>query len=65
MKTKAIYISAATAGVLTPIGLLLHTFSASPLPKPAPYPGPLPVATPPKELAVFSVITGLNHRVAA
>ena len=32
---------------------------------PKPYAGPLPSATPPKELAVFAVVTGVNHRDAA
>ena len=27
--------------------------------------GPLPSATPPKEVAVFALVTGVNHRVAA
>jgi glyoxylase-like metal-dependent hydrolase (beta-lactamase superfamily II) len=43
---------------------LLRTFSASPLPKPEPYTGSQPAASPPKEMTVFSVITGVNHRVA-
>ena len=64
MKHKGIYIAAAVV-VLVPLGLLLRTFSASPLPMPKPYEGPLPSATPPAELAVFSVVTGVNHRNAA
>jgi len=32
---------------------------------PKPYAGTLPSATPPNETAVFSVVTGVNHRVAA
>jgi len=55
----------AAAVALLPLALLLYTFSASPLPKPDPYNGPIPTATPPKELAVFAVVTGANHRVAA
>ena len=54
---------AATALVL--LALLLQTFLPSPLPKPEPYIGPLPSATPPKEIAVFALVTGVNHRVAA
>jgi glyoxylase-like metal-dependent hydrolase (beta-lactamase superfamily II) len=65
MKRKRLYIAAAAAVVLIPLALFLHTFSASPLPMPAPYSGPLPSATPPKELAVFALVTGVNHRVAA
>jgi len=64
MKHKGIYIVVAVV-VLVPLGLLLRTFSASPLPMPKPYEGPLPSATPPPELAVFSVVTGVNHRNAA
>src|SRR5262245_52075191 len=64
MNRKTISIAAAAA-VLVPLGLFLHTFSPSPLPKPEPFTGPLPTATPPKEIAVFSVVTGVNHRVAA
>ena len=32
---------------------------------PRPYAGPLPTANPPQELAVFTVVTGVNHRDAA
>jgi len=64
MKHKRIYIAAALV-VLTPLALLLKTFSASPLPLPQAYVGPVPTATPPKEMAVFSLVTGVNHRVAA
>src|SRR5215471_19079931 len=64
MNRKPIFIGVAAA-VLIPIGLFLHTFSAAPLPEPDPYGGPLPTAKPPEELAVFSVMTGVNHRVAA
>lgn len=53
------------AAILIPLALFLHTFSASPLPKPAPYMGPLLSANPPKELAVFAIVTGVNHRLAA
>ena len=63
MKNKAIYI--ATALVLVTFAFLLHTFSPAPLPKPSPYTGPLPSANPPEEIAVFALITGVNHRVAA
>jgi glyoxylase-like metal-dependent hydrolase (beta-lactamase superfamily II) len=65
MNTKSLYIAATGAAILVTLALFLHTLSASPLPKPDPYAGPLPIATPPKEVAVFSVMTGVNHRVAA
>ncbi|HXZ81815.1 MAG TPA: MBL fold metallo-hydrolase [Terriglobales bacterium] len=58
-------MAVAAVVVVLPLALLLRTFSASPLPKPAPYAGPLPSATPPKEVAVFALVTGVNHRVAA
>ena len=65
MKTNGIYVAAAAGAVLVPLALFLRTFSASTLPKPKPYVGPLPSATPPKEMAVFALVTGVNHRVAA
>lgn len=65
MKEKSIYIAVAAAAILVPLALLLRTFSASPLAMPKPYEGPIPSAMPPKELAVFAVVTGVNHRVAA
>src|SRR5215469_1870312 len=65
-KSRSIHIAVTAALVLVPLALLLHTFSPAPLPKPAPYAGPLPPpAKPPKELAVYSVVAGVNHRVAA
>lgn len=65
MRNQSIYVAVASAAVLVPLALFLHTFSASPLPQPKPYMGPLPLATPPKELAVFAVVAGVNHRIAA
>ena len=65
MGNKTIYIVLAGAAVLLPLALFLHTFSAAPLPKPEPYMGTLPSATPPKEVGVYAVVTGVNHRVAA
>src|SRR3974390_1970899 len=65
MKHKSIYIATAAAVVLVPLAFLLHTFSASPLPKPEPYMGPLPSAAPPKEMAVFALVAGVHHTVAA
>lgn len=64
MKTK-IYIAAAAATVLVPLAVFLRTFSPSPLPMPKPYAGPIPCATPPSQIAVFALVTGVNHRVAA
>ena len=61
MKNKSIYIAATAAALLVPLALFLRTLSA----KPKPYMGPLPSATPPKEMAVFALVTGVNHRVAA
>ena len=54
-----------TAMALAALMLFLRTFSASPLPQPQPFTGPLPSATPPPEMAVFALPTGVTHRVAA
>ena len=52
--------------ILVPLVVVLHTFSPAPLPIPKPYAGPLPVvARPPKGWAVYSLMAGVNHRVAA
>lgn len=64
-KNKGIHATAAAAVLLVPPALLLHTFSPSPLPMPKPYAGPLPSATQPKGMAVYSLVAGMNHRVAA
>lgn len=64
MSKRAIGTMSAAA-ILIPLGLFLHTFSASPLPKRAPHMGPVPSINPPKALAVFAIVTGVNHRVAA
>ena len=42
-----------------------RAFSSSQLPKPEPYMGLLPSARPPKEMAVFALVTGVTHRFAA
>jgi len=65
MGSTRIYVAAAALVVLTPVTLVLGTFSAAPLPRPEPYAGPVPSATPPKEMAVYALVTGVNHRVAA
>ena len=65
MKSRSIYIAAAAVAVLVPLALFLRTFSASPLPEPNPYAGPIPSATPPKEMAVFALVAGVHHTVAA
>jgi glyoxylase-like metal-dependent hydrolase (beta-lactamase superfamily II) len=43
----------------------LHTFSPSPLPAPQLFTGPLPEASPPSEMEVFRLPTGVGHRSAA
>jgi hypothetical protein len=58
MKNKRIYIVA--VAVLVLLALFLRTFSPSPLPEPKPYAGPLPSATPPKGMAVFALVAGVN-----
>lgn len=57
------WLVGATALVL-PIALFLHTFQASPLPAPPAFPGALPKASPPSEMAVFQLPTGVTHRSA-
>ena len=65
MKNRNLYVAAAAGAVLVALALVLRTFSALPLPIPEAYAGPIPSARPPMEMAVFSVVTGVNHRVAA
>jgi glyoxylase-like metal-dependent hydrolase (beta-lactamase superfamily II) len=47
------------------VGALLRGFSAAPLPAPAPFAGPLPPATPPAEMEIAALSTGVTHRSAA
>jgi glyoxylase-like metal-dependent hydrolase (beta-lactamase superfamily II) len=56
-KSKSIYIAVTAGVVLVSLALFLRTFSDSPW--------PLPSAKPPKEIAVFALVAGVNHRVAA
>ena len=66
MKKKRTYAVTSAAGALIALALFLRTFSPAPLPMPQPYAGPLPSgATPPKEMAIYSLVAGVNHRVAA
>jgi glyoxylase-like metal-dependent hydrolase (beta-lactamase superfamily II) len=46
-------------------GAFLWTFTAAPLPKPPPYPGELPKASPPAEMRLKKLATGVTHRSAA
>ena len=54
-----------TALALVSVTLFLSSFSASPLPPPVPFAGSLPPASPPPEMAVFQLPTGVTHRTAA
>src|SRR6516165_2509830 len=57
------WTSCVTMAAIALVGLplaLLYSFSASPLPDPKPYAGPLPSATPPEELAVYALVTGVG-----
>lgn len=54
----------AVAALVLPIALFLHTFESAPLPAPAPFSGDLPAASPPPEMAVFWLPTGITHRSA-
>lgn len=51
--------------IFTVIFLIYLMFCPSPLPRPKPLKIDLPAASPPKEMAVFKIITGVNHRSAA
>jgi glyoxylase-like metal-dependent hydrolase (beta-lactamase superfamily II) len=55
----------ALALVVVGAALLAHTFTASPLPAPPPFVGELPPASPPGEMALFRLSTGVTHRSAA
>jgi glyoxylase-like metal-dependent hydrolase (beta-lactamase superfamily II) len=46
------------------VALFLRTFHAAPLPEPALLTGPVPSASPPPEMAVFRLSTGVAHRNA-
>lgn len=55
---------AAAAIAMAAALLFLGTFRASPLDAPAPFAGALPSASPPPEMAVFALPTGVTHRSA-
>ena len=50
--------------LLAAAALFARTFSASPLPEPSRYAGALPAASPPAEMAVYQLPTGVTHRSA-
>ena len=50
--------------LLAAAALFAGTFSASPLPAPAPFAGALPLASPPAEMAVYQLPTGVTRRSA-
>lgn len=51
--------------VLLAVGLFLATFLPAPLPEPPALTSPEPSATPPAEMAIYQLPTGLTHRNAA
>lgn len=61
----AIFGDGCGVSLMVRIKCFLRIFSASPLPEPEPFTGPLPSATPPSEMALFALPTGVTHRVAA
>jgi glyoxylase-like metal-dependent hydrolase (beta-lactamase superfamily II) len=67
MRSSMIRYSLVGALVATALGIgaLLRTFSASPLPAPAPFAGPLPPSSPPAEMSIAALPTGMTHRSAA
>jgi len=50
--------------VLALVGASWRAFSAAPLPAPPPFAGELPPASPPADMAVFQLPTGITHRSA-
>jgi glyoxylase-like metal-dependent hydrolase (beta-lactamase superfamily II) len=58
-------VAAAALVLDTALVLFLTTYRASPLPPPAPLSGPLPTASPPAGMAIFRILTGVNHHSAA
>ena len=57
----------AAAALVTHVVLasFLMTYRASPLPPPAPFAAVLPPASPPADMAVFALLTGVTHRTAS
>jgi glyoxylase-like metal-dependent hydrolase (beta-lactamase superfamily II) len=57
----------AAAALVMQVALIsfLMTYRASPLPPPAPLVTPLPPASPPPQMAVFGLMTGVTHRTAS
>jgi N-acyl homoserine lactone hydrolase len=58
-------LAAITLLVVLLLGAFLSTFTAAPLPPPTPLTAELPPASPPAEMAVFQLPTGITYRVAA
>jgi glyoxylase-like metal-dependent hydrolase (beta-lactamase superfamily II) len=58
-------VLAVAALLAVSLALFSSTFSARPLPPPAPLADELPVASPPVDMAVFQLPTGVTHRSAA
>ena len=57
-------LASVVALLLAAAALFWTTFRASPLPEPAPFAGVLPTASPPAEMAVYQLPTGVTHRSA-
>jgi len=60
---KALVVAALL--LLVSLALFLSTFAAAPLPPPAPLTDALPPASPPADMALFQLPTGITHRSAA
>jgi glyoxylase-like metal-dependent hydrolase (beta-lactamase superfamily II) len=66
MKPRTRWILASSlVGVALAVVAFLRTFAAAPLPAPPPVAGALPAASPPPDMAVFPLPTGVTHRSAA
>lgn len=61
---KRTLLIAVPLALLAAAALFAATFTASPLPAPAPFAGALPIASPPAEMAVYQIPTGVTHRSA-
>jgi glyoxylase-like metal-dependent hydrolase (beta-lactamase superfamily II) len=63
---KRARVAAVVAGALVAAAaLFFRTFTPAPLPAPPPLDAPLPSASPPAEMALFQLPTGVTHRSAA
>ena len=65
MTTRGKVLAGLALPLLGAAALLATTFTAAPLPAPAPYAGEWPAASPPADVALLALPTGVTHRSAA